>query len=171
MTNKEFPITIKKQTWKQAVSKVGNTPTNYDIWKVGNQYQAPKPGKYNLVLVNGLESWDEAIKYAKDNKLSLTSPYQVFALDIDFQKELNSYGWVVATKDYAFEGRAQACFVWWGGSGRWAALDWTSSFGLADDWFAFSRESLDFGKLGTSLEARVLELEKFKEKVEGILKV
>ena len=150
MTIKTFPITIKKQSWKQAVEQVGDTSENYNIWKVGNQYSPPKPGKYELVLVNGLTSFDEALKYAKDNNLTLTSPYHIFALDIDFEKELNQkYGWVVATKECAFEGGQQACCVWWGGTRRRAALRWVSDYGRPCDWFAFSRESADSEKFDT----------------------
>lgn len=78
MTIKTFSVTIKKTTWEEAIKSVGDIPASYDVWKVGDKYPLPKPGQHELVLVNGLESFDDALDYAKKNKLSPTSLYHIF---------------------------------------------------------------------------------------------
>jgi len=138
---KTFTVNITKQTWKQAVSSVGNTPKDYKVWKVGDQFKHPKLGQRELVLVNGIKSFKKAIEYAKDNKLNLTSPYEVFALKINFEKELGGYGHIVATTECAFVGYRRACDVWWRGGSREARLGWLEGFGSSSGWFAFSRDS------------------------------
>jgi len=170
---KTFTVNITKQTWEQAVSSVGDTPKNYDVWKVGDQYKLPKLGERELVLVNGIKSFEEAIKYAKDNQLNLTSPYEVFALKINFEKEFGNHNHIVATQECTFGGYRQACYVWWHGESRGAYLAWLGFFGHSFGWFAFSKEDNKVNGNGESnekdLDGEVNELlELVSQKIKNI---
>lgn len=137
--------------WDEAVNAAGpNTPSNYNVRKVGNLYlpTGTIEEEQEHVFLNypdGDGSWDEALTWGKENKLLPTVPREVFA-DGEQHPYLHrilgvSPMYVVATTECAFEGGRQACCVWWFDSKRVANLYYVEDFGSAHDWFAFRKPS------------------------------
>lgn len=135
--------------WQEAVNAAGpNTPGNYNVRKVGDQY-APtgtEEIEEDLILLNypqGDGNWDKALAWAQIQGLKNTVPREVFAIGEQYPKLHNELGlnpmYVVATTECTFEGNRLACYVWWGDSDRGANLDWVSNFVSSDVWFAFRK--------------------------------
>ena len=135
--------------WDEAVNSAGpNTPSDYNVRKVGHLYQPTGVGEdeREFVLINfpsGDGSWDKATKWAKSAGLKNTVPREVFAIGAQHQELHRILGlnpmYVVATTECTFGGERQACGVWWGVSGRGAGLDWVGGFGNSLGWFAFGK--------------------------------
>jgi hypothetical protein len=137
--------------WDEAVKSAGpNTPSDYNVWKVADQYP-PTAGEVvneENILVNfgpSGGSWNRAIAWAQTFGLKQTNPRRVFAIGEhkpNLHRELGMDPmYVVATQDCSFVGFRLACGVWWDGAERKADLNWVKDFDNANDWFAFRRES------------------------------
>lgn len=143
-----IPVVLDEE-WQSAITAgCPNTPYNYNVWKVGDQYRPSGKGtkKSRLVLVNfgpnGGGSWDRAVAWAAQHpQLKRSVPRQVFAISKhkpNLHRELGfNPMYVVATIECSFEGDQQACYAWWGGAERRAYLHWVSYFANAYVWFAF----------------------------------
>lgn len=134
--------------WQDAINAAGpNTPGNYNVRKVGDQYLPTETGEIeeDLILLNfpSGNGFDAAHAWAREKKLENTVPREVFAIGEQHPKLHDELGqnlmFVVATKECTFEGDRRACYVWWGGSEREARLRWVGSFGNGSDWFAFRK--------------------------------
>lgn len=146
----QVPVTLD-QDWQEAINVAGpDTPANYNVRKVGDQYPTEGTGtrEDELILLNfpqGDGNWDKAQAWAKQYQLERTHPRQVFAIGARCPKLHQELGmnpmYVVATKECTFEGHRQACYVWWRASDRKAGLHWVGSFSARRDWFAFRRQS------------------------------
>lgn len=135
--------------WQEAVDAAGpNTPTDYNVRKVGDLYVPTGTGEEDQehVLLNypaGDGNWDKAHAWAKDKGLKKTVPRGVFAIGehhptLHSILEVNPM-YVVATTECTFEGYRHACYVWWHDSERRASLCWVENFGRASGWFAFRK--------------------------------
>lgn len=143
------PVNPARQ-WQEAVIAAGpNTPSDYNVWKVGGQYSsiAAEVQDDEIILLNfgpNNGSWDRAIAWAEQNKLVRTAPRQVFALGEHCPTLHHELGMnpicVVATTECTFKGRRRACNVWWDDAKRWVNLSGVSHCGGAGDWFAFVRK-------------------------------
>ncbi|OHA27004.1 MAG: hypothetical protein A3C06_04545 [Candidatus Taylorbacteria bacterium RIFCSPHIGHO2_02_FULL_46_13] len=133
--------------WQEAVNAAGpNTPSEYNIRKVGDQY--PPTGteeiEEDLILLNypkGDGNWNTVHAWAVTQNLTKTVPREVFALGEQHPKLHEVLGqnpmYAVATTECSFGGGRGACYVWWVGSGRGAGLVWVDNFGDASGWFVF----------------------------------
>lgn len=135
--------------WQAAVNAAGpNTPNDYNVRKVGDQYAPVGKGKVKEKLIllnfpNGDGNWDKAIAWAETKGLKRTHPREAFAIGEQHPRLPEQLGqnpmYAVATTDCSFEGRRDACYVWWRASKRRASLDWVEGFGLTSDWFVFRK--------------------------------
>jgi len=147
-------VTVKVKTqldrpWQEAVNAAGpQTPDNYNVRKVDDICAPTGIGtvEEELVLLNYYPNggaWDKAIAWAEASRLKRTDPRRVFALGEGQPKFNYEVGpnptYVVATEECFFDGKRQACSVWWIDSGRGASLHWVSNYGDSDDWFAFRK--------------------------------
>ena len=143
------PVRLDRE-WQEAINAAGpDTPNNYNVRKVGEQYLAIGTGtvETEIILMNfgpNGGSWDKAIAWANQNRLKRTNPRQVFAIG-EHKPELHhelmmDYMYAVATDECAFGGDRSACGVWWDGSGRECGLGRVEDFGYSCGWFAFLRE-------------------------------
>lgn len=141
---------VLDQEWQASINAAGsNTLDDYDVRKVGDLYLPTGTGviEDEVILMNFGPSggnWDRAIAWAEDYALKRTDPRRVFAIgeqkpQLHCQLEMDPM-YVVATEECAFGGHRRACGVWWHGRAREASLGYVELYGLADDWFAFSRE-------------------------------
>ena len=141
--------------WQEAVNAAGpNTPSDYNVRKVGELY-LPTCGRNSaeeklvevelimLNYLNGGGGWDKALAWGQTAGLKQTSPREVFAIGEQHPRlhktlKVNPM-YAVATTECSFDGRRQACRVWWCDSGRWAFLRWVSCFVGSDGWFVFRK--------------------------------
>lgn len=141
--------------WQEAVNAAGpNTPDNYNVRKVGDQY--PPTGieevEEDLVMINYPkgDGYDKALAWAQTQGLEHTVPREVFAIgeqhpNLHTELGLNPM-YAVATTECSFGGGRRACCVWWVVSDRKAHLVWVGYFGSSGGWFVF-RKSLKTKKL------------------------
>ena len=135
--------------WQEAVTAAGpNTPSHYDVRKVGDLYVPTGTGEIeeDFVLLNyadGSGNWDKALAWGEKNKLEKTVPRQVFAVGEKNPTLHTILGynpmWLVATTPCAFGGDRRACHVWWRGAERGAYLYWAGGFHGRRDWFLFRK--------------------------------
>ena len=136
------------EEWQAAINAgCPNTPADYNVRKVGDQYRPSGKGtkKSRMVLVNfgpNGGSWDRAIAWAAQYpQLKRSVPRQVFAISRHKPNLHHELGfnpmYVVATTECTFEGGQRSCYAWWYGAERGACLSWVSCFTYANDWFAF----------------------------------
>lgn len=137
--------------WQESINTAGpNTPSDYNVRKVGDQYPATGTEEIeeDLILLNfpNGDSFDKALAWAKSQHLENTVPREVFAIGEQHPKLHDVLGqnpmYVVATKECTFEGDRSACYVWWFGSLREADLSWVRYFDHSSDWFAFRKSVL-----------------------------
>lgn len=126
------------------------TPSNYDVLKVGDLYVARHKGivRRNITIVNfGLDvSSEQAQEFGQAHKLGRTlDPWECFSIGEHrpmLNRELGfDYMAVVSLEKCEFGGGSRVCVCWWRGQERKAALYWFAS--VWDDycWFGFVRES------------------------------
>jgi len=135
--------------WQDAINAAGpNTPSDYNVRKVGDQYAPVGKGtvETELILLNfpkGDGNWDKAMMWAEAKGFKRTNPREVFAIGEQHPKLHETIGqnpmYLVATTDCTVDGGRNACYVWWDGSKRGAYLLWVKSFGNSCDWFAFRK--------------------------------
>jgi hypothetical protein len=135
--------------WQSAVNAAGpNTPDDYSVRKVGDQYAPVGKGKVKEKLIllnfpNGDGNWDKAIMWAEAKGLKRTHPREVFAIGEQHPKLHEKLGqdpmYAVATTDCSFGGGRRACYVWWYDSERGANLVRVERFDEAFDWFVFRK--------------------------------
>lgn len=137
--------------WQEAINAAGpNTPSDYNVRKVGDQY--PPTGteeiEEDLVLLNfpNGDGFDAALTWAASKQLENTVPREVFVIGEQHPKlheelEQNPM-YVAATKECTFGGSRRACVAWWNDSGRKAYLGWVENFGSSYGWFAFRKSAL-----------------------------
>lgn len=138
--------------WQKAITAAGpQTPDNYNVRKVGDQYLPTGTGEVeeDYILLNfpkGDGSWDKALAWAKANGHENTVPREAFAVGEKFpqlHRELNvNPMYVVATTECSFGGYRNACYVWWSGAEREANLSWLEGFDDASGWFLFRKSAL-----------------------------
>lgn len=142
--------------WQEALSAAGpNTPDNYNVRKVGDQYPPTgnKEVEEELVMVNYPkgDGYDKALAWAQTQGLENTVPREVFAIGEQHPTLHVELGldpmYVVATTECSFGGDRRACYVWWDGSARKADLRWVGGFVSAFDWFVFRKSVLKTKKL------------------------
>jgi hypothetical protein len=135
--------------WQEAVNLAGpNTPDHYNVRKseVSGQYQptSNKEIETDIVLLNyskGDGNWDKGTAWGKEARLNATNPREVFAIG-EQKPDLHTIlgqnpMYAVAPTECTFGGGRSACYVWWYGCLREAALPWVSNFRGARAWFAF----------------------------------
>jgi hypothetical protein len=137
------------EQWEDAISAAGpNTPLDFNVWKVAEQYPPTGKGRveHELVLLNyqqGGGSLDKALEWASQSGLRPTTPRDVFAVGSQYPNLHRDLGinpmYVVATTDCTFGGDRDACIVWWDDSLRKANLRHVSFFGASFGWFAFRK--------------------------------
>ena len=143
------PVQLDRE-WQEAINAAGpDTPGNYNVLKVGDQYPSKGNGiiEAEIVLMNfgpNGGNWDKAIAWADQYRLKRTNPRHVFAIG-EHKPHLHyelgfDYMYAVATEECSFGGRRGACSVWWSRSGRRASLGWIEVCGYSFDWLAFLRE-------------------------------
>ncbi len=124
------------------------TPENYDVLKVGDQYKSPQTGKVVETLVafnwsKGGGSYDEAVTFGLSNGLERTISHETFAIGEHYPKLNYELGpnpmYVIETTGCSFDGGASACLVWWSDAKRRSSLSWQSDYGGEDDWFLFRK--------------------------------
>ncbi len=137
--------------WQSAVNAAGpNTPSNFNVRKVGDQYAPVGKGKVKekLILLNFLNgdgNWDKAIAWAEAKGFKRTHPREAFAIGEQHPKLHEQLGqnpmYAVATTDCSFESVRSACCVSWFDSECGAFLRWVGDFGYANanDWFVFRK--------------------------------
>ena len=135
--------------WQSAVNAAGpNTPSDYNVRKVGDQYTPVGKGKVKekLILLNfpsGGGSWNKAITWAKAENHKQTNPREALAIGEHHPKLHEQLGqnpmYAVATTDCSFGGNRSACYVWWNVSKRMANLAWVEYFDCANAWFVFRK--------------------------------
>lgn len=136
--------------WIEAIDAAGpNTPKEYNIWRVGEQYpiSGTKEIEEDLILLNfPQKGFCSACVWAESNRLEVTVPREVFAIGEQHPNLHNEIKQdpicVVATRKCIFEGNDNACYVWWRGSERRANLLWTGNFESTGSWFAFRKPAL-----------------------------
>lgn len=137
--------------WQEAINAAGpNTPDNYNVRKVGDQYLPTGTEEIEeyLILLNfpNGDGFDVAHVWAQSKQLEDTLPREVFAIGEHHPKLHEELGqnpmYVAATKECTFEGFRNACCVWWLDSRREAYLDWVGNFDVSRDWFAFRKSAL-----------------------------
>jgi len=137
--------------WQEAINAAGpNTPDNYNVRKVGDQY--PPTGteeiEEDLILLNfpNGDGFDKARAWAQSKQLEDTVPREVFVIGEQHPKLHEELGqnpmYVVATKECTFGGYRCACDVWWLVSFRKAYLGWVRYFDYSGVWFAFRKPAL-----------------------------
>jgi hypothetical protein len=137
--------------WQEAVNAAGpNTPDNYNVRKVGDQY--PPTGteeiEEDLILLNfpNGDGFDKARAWAQSKQLEDTVPREMFAIGEQYPKLHEELGqnpmYVAATKESTFGGDRLACYIWWRDSKREARLNWVLNFGHRHVWFAFRKSAL-----------------------------
>lgn len=137
--------------WNTAVSAgFPNTPSNYDVWKVGDQYP-PRPRvvsvKREIILINfgkEISNADIAFAWGKEHKLISASPRSIWALgkhkpQLNTELEQNVLA-VASLEECAFSGDRRVPCGWWGGGERRAFLDLPDHRWYDHCWFAFVRE-------------------------------
>lgn len=133
--------------WKEAVTATGpNTPSNYDIWKVGKHYPPGPAGQVTkkLVLVNfgrTIDNAQPALDWAAKYRLPIASARATLAIPENhptLHRTLgqNSMGVVSLEECQLSGGRGLPC-GWWDGSGRRANLFWFDRRFYGRCWFAF----------------------------------
>lgn len=144
--------TNESRAWQEAIVAAGpDTPKDYNVWKVGDQYP-PVGGAVEQLeeiwLVNfgkgSITPSQKALAWGKKQRLVSTSPRVCFAI-AEYLPKLNTYletdsMAVISLRECSFGGEQRCCNVWFVGSERRVCLGW---FGLdwGDDyWFAFVRE-------------------------------
>jgi hypothetical protein len=134
--------------WQEAINDAGpNTPSDYNIRKVGDQYLPTGTEEIveDLILLNfpNGDGFDAALAWAREKKLENTVPREVFAIGEQHPKLHEELGqnpmYVAATKECSFGGCRIACYVWWYDSKRGAYLDWVGNFVSSGVWFAFRK--------------------------------
>lgn len=142
--------------WQEAVNAGGpNTPSDYNVRKVGDQYPPTRTEEVEeeLVMINYPkgDGYDKAVAWAKTQGLENTVPREVFVIGEQHPNLHIELGqdpmYAVATTECSFEGHRGACYVWWDGSGRGADLDWVGGFDGAGGWFVFRKSVLKTKKL------------------------
>jgi hypothetical protein len=137
--------------WQESINAAGpNTPSDYSVRKVGDQYPATGTEEIeeDLILLNfpNGDGFDKALAWAKSQHLENTVPREVFAIGEQHPKlhsELRQNPmYVAATKECSFGGDRRACCVWWGDSRRKAGLGWVRYLGRSLAWFAFRKSAL-----------------------------
>lgn len=149
--NVKIPVILDRD-WQKAISVASNTPSGYNVRKVGSCYQPTGIGRIwaNITLVNFGPSLgsgssedgflEKAIEWARSYNLGLTSPRHVFAISeyrpkLDDELEMN-LRYLVATTECCF-GYRRVCVVCFNGAKRSADLPWIGDVGAHNDWFTF----------------------------------
>lgn len=124
-----------------------NTPSNYDVRKVGDLYSPKsgiKPAKRKMILVNfgkDIPNVDIALTWGKERKLIPASPRSIWALGKhkpQLHTELGQDVLVVASlKECMFSGSRRVPYGWWHGAERGAFLFWPGGGWDVRCWFAF----------------------------------
>ena len=80
------PVRLNRE-WQEAINAAGpNTPDNYNVRNVGDQYPSQGDGtvrEAEVILINfgpNGGSWDKAIAWANQYRLKRTNPRHVFAI-------------------------------------------------------------------------------------------
>lgn len=142
--------------WQEAVNAGGpNTPSDYNVRKVGDQYPPTRTEEVEeeLVMINYPkgDGYDKAVAWAKTQGLENTVPREVFAIGEQHPNLHIELGqdpmYAVATTECSFGGNRYACSVWWVGSDRGAFLLWVRGFVFAHVWFVFRKSVLKTKKL------------------------
>jgi len=140
----------ESRPWNEAVRAAGpNTPTDSDVWKVGDQYPVKAKAlakNQDVILVNFGKhvSSEHALKWGKEQKLVPAISRVCFAVGEQHSK-LNDqlampYMAVVSLVTCSFGGTQRVTRVWFNETGRGAYLGWFGIDWNDYDWFAFVRE-------------------------------
>jgi hypothetical protein len=124
------------------------TPSNYNVLKVADKYTPSEKGivKETVILLNypkGGGNYGKTVQWGLENGLRKTTPHVPFAVGENKPRLNYELGpnpmYVVETTGCTFRGNADACCVWFDGSGRESDLHWQFSFGDGGDWFCFRK--------------------------------
>lgn len=137
--------------WTEALEAAGpQTPDNYVVRQVGDQYQPTRTGttEEELLLVQGYGSFDDGIAWAEKQtvvELERSKPRRVFAAAEHNPKLHRVLGmnpmYIVATQECTFKGGRYVCRVWFDDGGRRSGLGCVGSVGGGYGWLGFVRKS------------------------------
>lgn len=153
-------------TIKQLIKSLKLNYVNSDITEE-NFPDDGQRGKVEILHFNEYLETDEVLKRMEEKGYRPTTLYEM----LEWAKDWNGQDWIVALGSVWRDpcgGRSCACLDG-GGSERGLGLIWVD-----DGWdggcrVAAVRKSLDTGKLDSSLESRILELENKFKKLEKII--
>lgn len=140
----------ESRSWEEAVRAAGpNTGSDWDVWKVGNQYP-PQAGvetkDEEVILVNFGRSMslEDVLAWGREQYLRPKTPRACLAvsehcLNLHQDLGLNEMA-VVSLVPCSFEVEQRVVSCWWRRSERGARLRWFTHGWYTHDWFAFSRE-------------------------------
>lgn len=136
--------------WESALLGGGpDTPKNYNIWKVGDQYPSQEGPIVDrevflanfgprVVPVGAAHDW------GTQNLLTRGDARTMFATAKDNPKLDELLGmnpmYLVSLEECSFEGLRSLPSVWWSGTSRRSSLDWTTHGLYGFDWVPFVRE-------------------------------
>jgi hypothetical protein len=135
-----------------AIAGGPQTPSNYNVLKVGDQYPQKENKKVTKTFIafnwpKGGGSFQKAANFGTSNGLGKTVSYDTFAIGENFPKLNYELGpnpmYMVETTGCTFDGYSSACNVWWYDSERKARLSWQNSYGNGSVWFLFEVLSLE----------------------------
>lgn len=149
-----LPVPINEsRSWDEAVKSGGpDTPPNYSVWKVGDQYPPDpliaEPTIQDIILVNfgsgSLTVSETALAWGRREKLRQATPRGCFAIGAcypNLHRNLDlGFMAVASLKTCSFKDECHAVGVWWREAVRAADLHRFANGWLGYVWFAFLRE-------------------------------
>lgn len=139
-------VDYTKSHYDAAMAGGPQTPSDYNVLKVGDKYDLPETGTIEEIIIllrcfNNRLKYHEIVEWGIKNGLNKTVPHEIFAIgegSTRYNYELGLYPIrVVETTGCSYGNHDRACNVYFHSSGRESSLRQQSDFGGNHTWYAF----------------------------------